>query len=83
MQRLDIGDFADGVLVAPGEEPAAGPVIGHARILVPDRRGEELEEATRGLVAGVGDHARHDDAIAGGDDQGPGLDDGDGLAHAC
>ncbi len=28
MQRLDIGDLADLVLVAPGEEPAAGPVIG-------------------------------------------------------
>jgi hypothetical protein len=24
VQRLDSGDLADGVLVAPGEEPAAG-----------------------------------------------------------
>ena len=39
MQRLDIGDFADGVLVAPGEEPRGGAIIGHAGVLVPDRRG--------------------------------------------
>ena len=36
-----------------------GPVIGHARVLVADRRGEKFEEA-RGMVAGVGDHSRHE-----------------------
>ena len=68
MQRLDIGDFADLVLVAPGEEPTAGPVIRHARILVPDRRGEEFQEPARRLVAGVGDDARHDNPVAGDDE---------------
>ena len=64
MQRLDIGDLADLVLVAPGEEPAAGPVIGRAGVLVADGRGEEFEEAARGVVAGGGDRRRHDDAVA-------------------
>ena len=61
VQRLDIGDLADMVLVAPGEEPHGGAIIGHAGVLVADRRGEEFQEPARGLVAGVGDHARHDD----------------------
>ena len=61
------------VLVAPGEEPAGGPVVGHARVLVADRRGEEFEEAARGLVAGVGDDARDQHAVADRDDHGPGL----------
>ena len=82
MQRLDIGDLANLVLVAPGEEPATGPIIGHAGILVPDRRGEEFQEPARRLVAGGGDDARHDDAVARRDDQALGLDDDDGLAHA-
>ena len=52
---------AELVLVAPGEEPAAGPVIGHAGVLVADRGGEEFQEAARRAVAGVGDDRRHDD----------------------
>ena len=70
MQRLDIGDLADLVMVAPGEEPSGGPVIGHAGVLVADGGGEEFEEAAGGLVAGGGDHARHQDAVARGDSQG-------------
>ena len=60
MQRLDIGDLADLVMVAPGEEPLGGPVISHAGIFVADGGGEEFEEAARGLVAGGGDNARHE-----------------------
>jgi hypothetical protein len=67
VQRLDIGDLADLVMVAPGEEPRGGPVIGHAGIFVADGGGEELEEVAGGLVAGGGDHARHQNAIAGRD----------------
>jgi hypothetical protein len=37
------------------------------RVLVADGGGEEFEEAARGLVAGVGDHARHQHAGAAGD----------------
>ena len=69
------------VLVAPGEEPADRPVIGHAGVLVADGGGEEFEEAARGLVAGVGDHARHHDAVAGGDGQGPGRRYGDVILN--
>ena len=52
VQRLDIGDLADLVPVAPGEEPHGGVVIGLPRVLVADGGGEEFQEAARGLVAG-------------------------------
>ncbi len=61
VQRLDIGEVADLVMIAPGEEPDAGMIIRHAGVFVADGGGEELEEAAGGLVAGGGDHARHDD----------------------
>jgi len=48
VDRLDVGELTDLVLLDPGEEVAGGPVIGHARVLVADRRGEKLEEARRG-----------------------------------
>ena len=51
VQRLDIGDLADLVMVALGEEPLRGPVIGHAGIFVADGGGEEFEEAAGGLPA--------------------------------
>ena len=65
MQRLDILDPAEPVVVAPGEKPDDGPVIGHAGIGVPDGGGEEFEKAFGGLSAGVGDD-RRDDACRGG-----------------
>jgi hypothetical protein len=34
VQRLDIGDLADPVLVAPGEEPLGGAVIGLPGVLL-------------------------------------------------
>ena len=55
VHRLDVGDLAELVLVAPGEEPADGAVVGHARVRVADGGGEEFDEAARGLVAGIGD----------------------------
>ena len=55
MQRLDVGDLADLVMVAPGEEPSCSLVIGHAGVFVADGGGEEFEEAAGGLVAGGGD----------------------------
>ena len=82
MQRLDIGDLADLVMVAPGEEPDAGMIIRHARVFVADGGGEELEEAAGGLVAGGGDNARHQDAVAGRDSQGLGRRNLDLLRHA-
>ena len=82
VQRLDIGNLADLVMVAPGEEPHAGVMIRHAGVLVANGGGEELEEASGGLVAGVGDHARHQNAVARGDSQGFGLRNDDLLRHA-
>ena len=64
MERLDIGDLANLVPVDPGEEPHGGVVIGLPRVLVADGGGKEFKEATRGLFAGLGDPARHHDAVA-------------------
>ncbi len=58
MQRLDIGELAEPMLVAPGEEAGRSPVIGKPRVVVADGRGEEFEEAAGGVVAGVGDERR-------------------------
>ena len=77
MQRLDVGELAELVVLAPGEEPADGMQVGRPGVLVADGGGEEFQEAARGVLAGVGDDRRHDhgcrrrgDAPAGfGDDQ--------------
>ena len=53
VERLDIGDLADLVLVAPGEEPHGGAIVRHARVFVADGGGEEFQKAARGLVAGA------------------------------
>lgn len=53
--------LADLVFIALDEEPADRPVIGHAGIFVPDRRGKEFQEPARRLVAGIGDDRRHHD----------------------
>ena len=65
MQRLDIGQLADVVTLDPSEERTRCPVIGHARVAVADAGGEEFEEATRGMLAGVSDHRRHRQAGGG------------------
>ena len=80
MQRLDIGELGDAVPFEPGKERARRPVIGHARVLVADRRGEEFEEAAGGMLAGGGDRRRHDDG-AGDRGGGPGGRFRDELAH--
>ena len=64
MERLDIVEFADAVLLEPGEERTDGPVIGHARIVVLDRGGEETEETACRPVTGIGDHRRDDERTA-------------------
>jgi hypothetical protein len=61
---LDVGEFADLMLLDPGKEVAGGPVIGHARVLVADRRGKKLKEAPRGVVTGIGNHRRHRERTA-------------------
>jgi hypothetical protein len=79
--RLDIGDTADAVPVAPAEKIADRTVVRHASVLVADGGGKELEEPQCRLVAGGGDDARHDDVVAGGDGHAPGRRYGDLLAH--
>jgi hypothetical protein len=64
-------------MVAPGEEPRGGPVIGHAGIFVADGGGEELQEAPDGFVARGGDHMGRQDPIAGNDHERFGLRDCD------
>ena len=65
MQRLDIDELAELMLIAPGKELEHRSVIGHAGILVADGRREEFEEASGGVVTGVVDHRRHDEAPRG------------------
>jgi hypothetical protein len=45
MERLDIDEPADAVLIEPGEERAHSSVTGHACVVVLDRGGEKIEEA--------------------------------------
>ena len=47
MQRLDVGECAELVMLAPGEEPADRMQVGHAGVLVADGGGEEFQEAVR------------------------------------
>jgi len=76
MERLDIGEIADTVLVEPSEERAHRAVIGHVRVLVADRGGEELEKAASGMIAGIGDHDRHwDRTVQGRSDRRRDFDD--------
>ncbi len=42
--RLDSGARAELVRIAPGEEPADGPIAGHAGVLVADGSGGEFQE---------------------------------------
>ena len=72
VERLDIGDLANAVPFAPSEKLADRPVVGQPGVLVPDGRCEELQEPARCGIAGVRDHARHHDAVAGRDAQGLG-----------
>jgi hypothetical protein len=61
VQRLDIGELADLVMVAPGEEPADRMQIRRPGVPVAGGGGEEFQEALRRRVAGIGDDHRHDD----------------------
>ena len=48
------------LILAPREEPGAGPRIGPARVRVADVGGEEFDIAPRGLVAEISDERRDD-----------------------
>jgi hypothetical protein len=66
--------------VAPGEKLANGPVIGRPGVLVADGRREELQEPPGSLIAGVGDHPWHHDAVAVDHSNGPGQRQGGQIA---
>jgi len=61
VQRLDVGEFADAVLLDPAIKVAHGPVIGHAGILIADLSCKEPEEAPGRVIAGASDHRLHGD----------------------
>ena len=55
--RMVVSDQA--AILAPGEERAACPRIGAARVRVADVGGEEFDIAPGGRIAGIGDERRH------------------------
>ena len=59
MDRLDVQQTADLHFLGPNEEIHDGAEIGLARVLVPDLRGEELDEAFLCIAPGRNDQARN------------------------
>jgi hypothetical protein len=53
MDRLDIDELDDAVLIEPAEKTAGGPVIGHSGVLVADRRSKERQKTSRRLIAAL------------------------------
>ena len=70
MQRFDTADAADAVLVAPGKT-TDGPAARHPGVLVAAGGGEDLQEPTRGSLAGISDDAQHYNAVARGRSETP------------
>lgn len=58
MMRADFAELGEILHLEPGEELAHGDAIGGARVRVADVRGEEIDEAQPGALAGVGDQCR-------------------------
>jgi hypothetical protein len=58
VQRFDGRQIVEPVLFAPAKKPAAGPVIGLARVAVADRRREKFKEPPRGAITGKRDDRR-------------------------
>lgn len=56
--RIDLIERCHAVLFAPREELGNRFGIRRARVLVPDRRREELDETPGGGLAGASDHGR-------------------------
>ncbi|MDE2110378.1 MAG: hypothetical protein KGJ79_04485 [Alphaproteobacteria bacterium] len=59
MQELDVLQLAQFDSIAPIEEPADGPVIGFAGVLVADRGRKEFQKPTRGVLANIRDYVRN------------------------
>ncbi len=57
--RADRGGH-EAAVVAPGEEPGAGPGVSAAGVGIADIGREELDIAPGGFVAEIGDQRRHD-----------------------
>jgi len=60
MQRLDIGELTELVVVTLSEKSAYGVQVSGARVPVMDSDSEKFQVAAGRLVAGVGDDRRHD-----------------------
>jgi hypothetical protein len=52
VQRLDIGELAELVMLAPAKEPVDGMEVSRPRVLVAEGSGDEFRSA--GVFAGVG-----------------------------
>jgi len=61
MQRLDLVQGAEPVMLAPGEEAAGRMQIRRPRVPVADRHGEEFKKPCCRGIAGVGNGRRHHD----------------------
>ena len=86
VQRLDVGELTDAVVLAPGEEFSHRMQVGRAGVPIADGSGEEFQEAARRVVAGVGDDRRHDDRGRDGGGDFPrtgGRDDAEDFGIAC
>jgi hypothetical protein len=59
VDRLDIDEFHNPMFIEPSEEIADTPVIGHAGVLVADRRGKEFQKTARRVSSGIGDGRWH------------------------
>jgi len=64
VERLDIGQLANAVLLEPGEERTRRRVIGHAGVVVFDRGDEKTEETAGRPITGIGDHRRDGERTA-------------------
>jgi hypothetical protein len=76
VQRLDVGQLTDPVSLAPGEESSDRMQVCGPRVPVADGGGEEFQEASGRVLAGIGDEGRHHDGGRGRGDGSGGSGDG-------
>jgi hypothetical protein len=63
VDRLNVDELDDAVLLKPGEEIAGGTVISQSGVFITDRRGKKLQEPARRMIAGTGDRCRHRERV--------------------
>jgi hypothetical protein len=78
VQRLDSGELAGVVALAPGEEAVDGMHIGCGRVAVANGGGKEFQKAARDMLAGIGGNRRYHDRRR---DRAGGVGSADGSWH--